>query len=92
MNETRSLHVESLASTSRSIVDSLMFAETRVARPYDDTLSIVFVTILALFRDVTITPSNSWGGQGMLGVTIRFDTYHNAEENLVSRGAGGLDG
>lgn len=35
-------------------------------------------------RDVTITPSNSWGGQGMLGVTIRFDTYDNADDNLVS--------
>ncbi|CAN0458065.1 unnamed protein product, partial [Ectocarpus sp. 12 AP-2014] len=34
-------------------------------------------------RDVTITPSSSWGGQGMLGVTIRFDTYHNADDNLV---------
>ncbi|CAM9531028.1 unnamed protein product [Chrysoparadoxa australica] len=34
-------------------------------------------------RDVTITPSRHWGGQGLLGVTIRFDTYHNAEENLV---------
>lgn len=34
-------------------------------------------------RDVSITPSNSWGGQGMLGVTIRFDTYDNADDNLV---------
>ncbi|CAN0226581.1 unnamed protein product, partial [Discosporangium mesarthrocarpum] len=34
-------------------------------------------------RDVTITPSRTWGGQGMLGVTIRFDSYHNADDNLV---------
>ena len=34
-------------------------------------------------REVDIVPSRSWGGQGMLGVTIRFDSYFNAEENLV---------
>mmetsp|Transcript_15144 Transcript_15144/g.47570 ORF Transcript_15144/g.47570 Transcript_15144/m.47570 type:complete len:257 (+) Transcript_15144:8-778(+) len=34
-------------------------------------------------RDVVITPSRSWGGQGMLGVTIRFDTYFKADEQLV---------
>lgn len=34
-------------------------------------------------RDVTITPSRNWGGQGMLGVTIRFDTYYKADERLV---------
>ncbi|CAM9601719.1 unnamed protein product, partial [Choristocarpus tenellus] len=34
-------------------------------------------------RDVTITPSRTWGGQGMLGVTIRFDSYFNADDNLV---------
>lgn len=34
-------------------------------------------------RSVTITPTRNWGGQGMLGVTIRFDTYHKADEHLV---------
>lgn len=34
-------------------------------------------------RSVVITPTRNWGGQGMLGVTIRFDTYHNADEHLV---------
>lgn len=34
-------------------------------------------------REVAITPSRSWGGQGMLGVTIRFDTYFKADEHLV---------
>jgi len=34
-------------------------------------------------RDVVITPRRNWGGQGMLGVTIRFDTYWRAEESLV---------
>ena len=34
-------------------------------------------------RDVVITPRRNWGGQGMLGVTIRFDSYWRAEEALV---------
>ena len=34
-------------------------------------------------RDVSIVPSRNWGGQGMLGVTIRFDTYFEADQNLV---------
>eukprot|EP00968_Pinguiococcus_pyrenoidosus_P025018 scaffold5340_cov257-Pinguiococcus_pyrenoidosus.AAC.6 len=34
-------------------------------------------------REVTITPSSTWGGIGLLGVTIRFDTYANMEESLV---------
>ena len=33
-------------------------------------------------RDVVLTPTRKWPGEGMLGVTIRFDTYHEAEENL----------
>jgi len=33
-------------------------------------------------RDVVLTPSKKWPGEGMLGVTIRFDTYFEAEENL----------
>ena len=32
---------------------------------------------------MTITPSRRWGGQGMLGVTIRFDTYFEADQCLV---------
>jgi S1-C subfamily serine protease len=34
-------------------------------------------------RDVVITPRRGWGGQGMLGVTIRFDSFWRAEEALV---------
>ena len=33
-------------------------------------------------REVTLIPSRSWPGEGMLGVKIRFDSYTNAEENL----------
>jgi len=34
-------------------------------------------------REVHITPKRHWGGQGLLGVTIRFDTYYKADEQLV---------
>lgn len=34
-------------------------------------------------RLVTITPSNSWGGAGLLGVTIRLDDYGGADERLI---------
>lgn len=33
-------------------------------------------------RDLELVPSRSWPGEGMLGVTIRFDSYHNAEEDI----------
>ena len=36
-----------------------------------------------LLTDVVLTPSKKWDGQGMLGVTIRFDYYDQAEEHLV---------
>lgn len=33
-------------------------------------------------RDVTLTPSRNWPGEGMLGITIRFDTFYNSDENV----------
>ena len=43
-------------------------------------------------RSVNITPSKLWGGQGLLGVSIRFCSFEGANENvwhiLVSRGLG----
>lgn len=64
-----------------------LFPLTRIALLLSrllDFISVSSLTSAAFRRDVTITPSNTWGGQGMLGVTIRFDTYHNADDNLVS--------
>jgi hypothetical protein len=34
-------------------------------------------------RLVQLTPSDSWGGAGLLGVTIRLDNYAGAEDRLV---------
>lgn len=33
-------------------------------------------------RTVSITPSSSWGGQGLLGVSIRFCSFEGANENV----------
>jgi len=33
-------------------------------------------------RELVLVPSKNWPGEGMLGVTIRFDSYHDAEEHL----------
>lgn len=33
-------------------------------------------------RTVSITPSNLWGGQGLLGVSIRFCSFEGANENV----------
>lgn len=33
-------------------------------------------------REVMITPSSNWGGQGLLGVSIRFCSFDGANENV----------
>lgn len=33
-------------------------------------------------REVTLTPSSIWGGQGLLGVSIRFCSFEGANENI----------
>lgn len=33
-------------------------------------------------RDVSIVPTNTWGGQGLLGVSIRFCSFEGASENI----------
>ncbi len=33
-------------------------------------------------RQVVIVPSQMWGGQGLLGVSIRFCSFEGANENV----------
>lgn len=33
-------------------------------------------------REINITPSATWGGQGLLGVSIRFCSFEGANENV----------
>ncbi|TMW63807.1 hypothetical protein Poli38472_002748 [Pythium oligandrum] len=34
-------------------------------------------------RQLMLTPSRRWAGKGLLGVTIRFDSYEHAEDQLL---------
>lgn len=33
-------------------------------------------------RELEVTPSRKWPGEGLLGVIIKFDTFHDAEDNM----------
>lgn len=34
-------------------------------------------------REVVVVPSRKWPGEGMLGATIRFDSYEDCDDQLV---------
>ncbi|XP_007908127.1 Golgi reassembly-stacking protein 2 isoform X2 [Callorhinchus milii] len=42
----------------------------------------VYNTKTQAVREITATPSNLWGGQGLLGVSIRFCSFDGANENV----------
>ncbi|KAK7065330.1 Golgi reassembly-stacking protein 1 [Halocaridina rubra] len=42
----------------------------------------VYSSKTQMIRTVNITPSNLWGGQGLLGVSIRFCSFEGANENV----------
>lgn len=42
----------------------------------------VYSTKSQTVRDVEVTPSNTWGGQGLLGVSIRFCSFEGVNENV----------
>ena len=33
-------------------------------------------------RELEVIPSRKWPGEGLLGVIIKFDTFHDAEDNM----------
>ncbi|XP_045785175.1 Golgi reassembly-stacking protein 2 [Maniola jurtina] len=43
---------------------------------------LIYSTKTQSVREVMITPSENWGGQGLLGVSIRFCSYEGANENV----------
>ncbi|XP_028393508.1 Golgi reassembly-stacking protein 2-like [Dendronephthya gigantea] len=43
---------------------------------------IVYSSKTCKVREASITPSNLWGGQGLLGVSIRFCSFEGANENV----------
>ena len=50
----------------------------------------VYSTKTMQLRELQVVPSTMWGGQGLLGASVRFCSYQGANENvwhvLVSRG------
>lgn len=43
---------------------------------------LIFSSKTQTVREVMITPSANWGGQGLLGVSIRFCSFEGANENV----------
>ncbi|CAJ0933943.1 unnamed protein product [Ranitomeya imitator] len=43
---------------------------------------VVYSSKTLELREATVTPSNMWGGQGLLGVSIRFCSFDGANENV----------
>lgn len=50
---------------------------------FNELISVVWNIKSQSARLVKIIPSDSWGGAGLLGVTIRLDNYAGAEDRLV---------
>lgn len=49
----------------------------------DKTIKItVYSSKTQSVRELMLTPSSSWGGQGLLGVSIRFCSFEGANENV----------
>ncbi|KAG6457414.1 hypothetical protein O3G_MSEX010303 [Manduca sexta] len=49
----------------------------------DNTIKmLIYSSKTQSVREVMITPSASWGGQGLLGVSIRFCSFEGANENV----------
>ncbi|KAI3374426.1 hypothetical protein L3Q82_006251 [Scortum barcoo] len=42
----------------------------------------VYSTKTTRVRELDVVPSNMWGGQGLLGASVRFCSYHGANENV----------
>ncbi|XP_035029891.2 Golgi reassembly-stacking protein 2 isoform X2 [Hippoglossus stenolepis] len=72
----------------------LSICETRLSRDNDTLKELLKVNVerpikMLLYssksmavRETTVTPSNMWGGQGLLGVSIRFCSFEGANENI----------
>ena len=43
---------------------------------------LVYSSKTQSLRELTLVPSKNWGGQGVLGVSIRFCSFDRANENV----------
>lgn len=42
----------------------------------------VYSTKTMRIRELEVVPSNMWGGQGLLGASVRFCSFQGANENI----------
>lgn len=42
----------------------------------------VYSTKSMMIRELEVTPSNMWNGQGLLGASVRFCSFQGANENV----------
>lgn len=57
--------------------------KTLLKQNIDKTIKmLIYSTKTQSVREVVITPSENWGGQGLLGVSIRFCSFEGANENV----------
>lgn len=57
--------------------------KTLLKENIDKTIKmLIYSTKTQSVREVMITPSANWGGQGLLGVSIRFCSFEGANENV----------
>ncbi|KAF0682532.1 Aste57867_25330 [Aphanomyces stellatus] len=55
-----------------------------IARSEDTPMQLVVYNVKSqTTRDLFLTPSRNWPGKGMLGVTIRFDSFEGAEDHIL---------
>ena len=43
----------------------------------------IYNMLSGLQRDLYVQPSDAWGGEGLLGLIIRFDSLKQAEEHAI---------
>lgn len=68
--------------TTRLDRDNDTLKELLKANMEKEIIMTVYSSKTQSIRQVPITPSNSWGGQGLLGVSIRFCSFEGANENV----------
>lgn len=68
--------------TTRLNQDNSTLKEILKANIEKPLLMTVYSTKSQIVREVEIVPSNTWGGQGLLGVSIRFCSFEGVNENV----------
>ncbi|XP_077124793.1 Golgi reassembly-stacking protein 1 [Ranitomeya variabilis] len=67
---------------SRLIKENSMFKDLLKANMEKPVKLEVYNTKTLKVREVEVTPSNMWGGQGLLGASVRFCSFQGANEHV----------